>query len=323
VRTRRRDFLKLAGKIGAGGVYALYRAELGELFAKATDGDVHVIWLRGASDTGCTISLLQGVSRDLVDVINDFRLAVDFNPTLMTASGDVALFSLTNALAGRTPIDVLIVEGAVPPGRFCTVGEISGQPVPFETWVRDLAGVAKQVVAVGTCASFGGLPAVVPEPTSCRPVSTLVTETPLINIPGCPADPDGVFLTLATLLSGTVPALDAHLRPRLFFPEDVDDGCPLEGYYERGLFVATPHQPGYLSGFDALGKMTDADRPTRLSNSEAGLCLSRSWRSDWRLYTAGAPGIGCTEPGFPEPLFSPFHVRAADNDGDDWGKRDG
>lgn len=313
---KRRDFLKLAGTMGAGTVYTLYGGELGQLFAQAADGSVHVIWLQGASDTGCTISLLQGVNPDLVDAITNFRLAVDFQPTLMLPSGDQALASLSGALAKQTPLDLLIVEGAVPSGRFCTVGEINGRPVPFENWVRDLAGVAKQVVAVGTCAAFGGIPAALPNPTNCRPVSSLVGRTPLINIPGCPAHPDWVFLTLATVLSGSRPALDGHLRPRLFFHEEVHEECPLEEFYEHEQFAAAFGQTGCLYRLGCRGKMTDADCPTRLWNNKTSFCMSGPWKGSQQLYTAGAPCIGCTEPGFPDPPFSPFYARPAGGDDD-------
>jgi hydrogenase small subunit len=314
---KRRDFLKLAGSLGAGAVYALYGGELGQLFGQAADGSVHVIWLQGASDSGCTISLLQGVDPDLVDAINNFRLAVDFNPTLMIPSGDAALAALTGAVSGVTPLDVLIVEGAVPTGDFCTVGELDGQPVTFESWVKNLAAKAKHIVAVGTCAAFGGIPAAMPNPTGCRPVSTVVPRRRVINIPGCPAHPDWVLLTLATLLSGRVPSLDDHRRPKVFFHEDLHDDCPLEHYYERHQFAAAPGQPGCLYNLGCRGKMTDADCPTRYWNNKTSFCMSGPWQQGRQLYYAGAPCIGCTQPGFPDPPFSPFYVRAGERDGND------
>ncbi len=314
---KRRDFLKLAGSMGAGAVYALYGGELSRLFGQAIDGNTHVIWLQGASDSGCTISLLQGVSPDLVDVVTNFRLAVDFNPTLMIPSGDEALASLTNAAAGKTPLDLLVVEGAVPSGSYCTVGEVNGKPVPFENWVESLGAKAKWVVAVGTCAAFGGIPAAMPNPTNCRPVSSVVSQNSVINIPGCPAHPDWVFLTLATVLSGSVPALDGRGRPRLFFHEEVHEECPLEDYYEKERFAESFGQPGCLYHLGCRGKMTDADCPTRLWNNKTSFCMSGPRQKGQELYAAGAPCIGCTEPGFPDPPFSPFYVRAAGNDRDD------
>lgn len=253
---KRRDFLGLAGKTGAGAVYDLYGGELVRLFAQAVDGDVHVIWLQGVSDSGCTNDLLQRVAPDLVDTMSDFRRAVDFYPTLMRPSGDRALLSLGNALAGRTPLDLLIIEGALPSGSFCMIGEIAGKLVPFETWVKDLAAVAKQVVAVGTCAALGGIPAAMPNSTSCRPVSDFVSRTPLINIPGCPADPDSVLFALATVLSGSVPSLDEQGRPTVFFHEDLPVRRPLERPFERRRFAAAPRLPDCLYNL-ALALATD------------------------------------------------------------------
>lgn len=250
------DFLGLAGKMGAGAVYDVYGSELARLFAQAVDGGAHVIWLQGVSDSGCTNSLLQRVDPGLVDAISDFRRAVDFYPTLMRPSGDRALLSLSNALAGRSPLDLLIIEGALPSGSFCMIGEIAGKLVPFETWVKDLAAVAKQVVAVGTCAALGGIPAAMPNSTSCRPVSDFVNGTPLINIPGCPAHPDSVLLTLATVLSGSVPVLDDHRRPKAFLHQDVPGGGPHGRPDDRRRFAAARSWPDCLYNL-ALAAGTD------------------------------------------------------------------
>lgn len=184
------DFLRMADEMGAADVCAIHGGELRRLYAQALDGRLRVIWLQGAHDSGCSRSLAQGVHPDLAEAIVDFRFAAGFQPTLMIPSSDRALGSLSHALAGRAPLDLLIVEGAAPSESFCCIGQVSGRLVPFEIWVRDLAAVAKQVVAVGTCAG--------------RSISSLVGGTPLLRIPGCPAPADRILLTLATVLSGTV-----------------------------------------------------------------------------------------------------------------------
>ncbi len=306
MKFKRRDFLRLAGNMGAAAVYSEFRGELSRLFEWAADDNVRAIWLHGASDKGCTISLLQGVGPDLADVIMNFRLATDFDPTLMSTPGDSALFSLTNALTGRTPLDLLVVEGAVPAGNLLTAGETSGKPVPIEAWVRDLGLVARQVVAVGTCAAFGNVSASAPESAHCRPVSSLVTRSPLINIPGCPAHPDWVFLTLATILSGSMPALDARLRPRFFFHEHGREGCPLGEYLERHPSQAAPGLPVCLYDLGCGGKTTDAECPTRHWTDRARPFLPGLPQNGRQFYSAGAPCNGCAEPGFPETPFSPF-----------------
>ncbi len=312
---KRRDFLKLAGSMGAGAVYALYSGELSRLFGQAADGKVHVIWLQGASDSGCTISLLQGVNPDLVDAITNFRLSVDFHPTLMVPSGEEAIAPLAAAVSGALPLDVLIVEGAVPSGTFCTVGEINGTPVPVENWVKSLGGKAKWVVAVGTCAAFGGIPAAVPNPTNSRAVSALLPKKRVVNIPGCPAHPDWILLSLATILGGTTPSLDSFGRPVQFFHEEVHEHCPLEERYDD-RYAQTFAQPGFLRRLGCRGPMTRADCPTRYWNNKTSFCITGPWSGRTQLYEAGAPCIGCTEPGFPDPPFSPFYEYAGERDDD-------
>jgi len=315
MRIKRRDFLKLAGTIGAGAVISIYTSDIQSIFAQVTQGQKHAIWLQGASDTGCTISLLQGVNPDLVDVINRFRLSVDFQPNLMISSGDAAIGSLQDAVNGLTPLDVLIVEGAVPKASYCTVGEIAGTPVPFETWVQKLGARARHVVAVGTCAAFGGIPAAVPNPTTCRSVTQVLPYKRVVNIPGCPAHPDWVTLTLASVFSGTIPRLDEHGRPEAFFDEEVHEECPLKPYYERDLFVSYPSERGKcLYSIGCRGPETHGDCPTRLWNNRTGFCTAGLWRNGAEVYPAGAPCIGCTEPGFPDPPFSPFYVREQEED---------
>ncbi len=302
----RRDFLKLAGVLGAGAVYSAYFTEIETVFGAVADGSKHMIWLQGASDTGCTISLLQGVNPDLIDAVTQFKIASDFNPTIMIPSGDAAVSTLKNAASGTTPLDILVVEGAIPTGNYCTIGESGGKPVPVETWVKTLGAKAKYVVAVGTCASFGGIPGGAPNPTGCRSVGTVLGRT-VINIPGCPAHPDWVLLTLATILSGTSPSLDTRGMPRAFFSsEDMHDHCPLhDRYYEHDRFASRPGEMGCLMRLGCKGPDTRGDCPQRLWNNKTAFCMSGPWVNGVQTINAGAPCIGCTMPGFPD-AFSPF-----------------
>jgi hydrogenase small subunit len=300
----RRDFLKMAGVMGSTTVFEICAGELQSVFAQAA-ASKHVIWLQAAGDSGCTISFLQSASPDLVDVIANFRLSVDFQPTIMIPSGETALAALEKAGAGTVPLDILIVEGAVPSGGFCTVGEAAGR----------LGAKAKSVVAVGTCASFGGISAARPNPTGCRPVSAVLPGKRVVNIPGCPAHPDWVILTLANILNGRPPSLDSRGRPTAFFSEDVHEECPLEESYEENR-AGTFAKPGCLFNLGCKGKITKADCPTRLWNNKTSFCIAGPRRYGFELYRAGAPCIGCTEPGFPDPPFAPFY-KALPGGGDD------
>ncbi len=312
----RRDFLKIAGLLGSGAVFDLYGGEIRGLLAGAAAGGKHVIWLQGAGDSGCTISFLQSARPDLIDAINQFRLAIDFNPTIMIPAGDAAVAALRSASSGLTPLDLLIVEGAIPTGHFCTIGESAGQPIPVETWVRRLGAKAKSVMAVGTCAAFGGISAALPNPTGCRPVSAILPGKRVINVPGCPAHPDWITLTLANVIGGRPPALDSRGRPTVFFGEDVHEECPLEESYEDHR-ASTFAKPGCLFNLGCKGKITRGDCPSRLWNNRTSFCIAGPRSGGREAYAAGAPCIGCTEPGFPDPPFSPFYKKLSGGDDDD------
>jgi hydrogenase small subunit len=296
VMINRRDFLKISGVIGAGTAVALYSFDIKNVLAAATTGQVHVVWLQGSSDTGCSISLLQGVSPDLIDAVTQFRLSIDFHPTLMVPTGDQAMTPLQQIIAGTLPLDVLIVEGAIPDGNYCTVGEANGQPVPIKTWVQQLGDKAKYIVAVGTCATYGGIPSGAPNPTHCQSVSQVLPGKTVVNIPGCPAHPDWVLLTLATVLGGTMPTLDALGRPTMFFGDVIHADCPRRTFYEANDFAQNPSDPGCLLKLGCRGPLTNADCRSRKWNSGLNYCID-----------AGAPCNGCTQPGFPDAPYAPFY----------------
>ncbi len=83
---------------------------------------------------------------------------------------------------------ILVVEGAVSlgaGGEYCTVGEVDEKPITSLEWIEEIGNNALAVVAVGTCASWGGIPSATPNPTGAVPVSEVIKDKPVINIPGC------------------------------------------------------------------------------------------------------------------------------------------
>jgi len=292
----RRNFLKAITVLGTSATIELHKLDIIKALAQAEKGEVKVLWLQGAGDTGCTISLLQGVSPDLIDAITRFRLAIDFHSTIMIPAADAAMKSLEDARTGATPLDVLIVEGSVPKGNYCTVGERGGKPVPFEDWVLELGKRATYVIAVGACAAYGGIPAGEPNPTQCRPVSKVLPGRVVINIPGCPSHPDWMLLTIsAAVMKYTIP-LDDEGRPTLFFNDYIHDRCPRRSYYDNLQFAETLSEDKCLWNLGCRGPLTKADCPNRLWNSGLNWCVG-----------ANAPCIGCTAKDFPDPLTSPFY----------------
>jgi len=305
----RRQFLKATAVLGAAGVYSLYARDVAAVFSAAAQGDVHVVWFQGASDTGCTISLLQGTHPDLIDAITDFKLSVDFHPNIMFSEGDAAVRTLRDAAEGIKPLDVFILEGSVPEGNFGTVGEIDGEPVPMDSWVGMLASQAKYVVAVGTCAAFGGIPGASPFPTNARGLQfhqygkggALGSDfrskagLPVINIPGCPPHPDWMILTLVDVLQGFAPDLDGFQRPKALFGRTVHDQCPRLGYYEKGEFAAKFGDLTCLWKLGCRGPISYADCPTIKWNNGVNSCT-----------ILGSGCRACVDPSFPDPPSSPF-----------------
>ncbi|MCB2184777.1 MAG: hydrogenase small subunit [Deltaproteobacteria bacterium] len=299
----RRSFLHYAlGSTLALGLDFSVASRLREALAAGGEGLPTVIWLNGANCTGCTISLanLAGSTqpKNVAELLL-YTIDLAYHPNLMGAAGSLAVDCLTQAAAGDF---ILAVDGGIPTafdGHTCllwTETDQSGAPheVTALEAVQRLAPQALAVLAIGTCASFGGIPAAQPNPTGITTVREL-TGLPTIHIPGCPPHPDWIVWTIATLLGGGSVRVDGSRRPTALFQgegRNVHEKCPREerkeakDYGQEGLC---------LKELGCKGPRTQGDCPTRLWNNQANWCVG-----------ANAQCIGCTEPGFPDS-FSPFY----------------
>ena len=274
--------------------------------------EIPVIWLQGGACTGCSVSVLNAVSPTIKNVLVDEVLPgkhinLRYHPTVMAGAGALILQVLdaTNQEAhGRY---VLVVEGAVSTkddGIYCVMGERNDHEQLLEETVEVLARDAMAVVALGTCAAFGGIPAAPPNPTGCVSLRALFDikgiTTPLVNVPGCPPHPDWFVGTLADLLIRGLPGeddMDAHLRPLLFYGGLIHEHCPRRAYFDEGKFAKKLSDPGCLYEVGCKGPITHADCPTRLWNGGVNWCIG-----------AGSPCHGCVEPGFPD-LGAPMYEK--------------
>ena len=285
----RRDFLKLASASAAAiGLSSLELSKAERVLAASTKPAV--IWLSGAGCTGCSISLLNATNSTIDQVLTS-TISLKYHPTLMAASGDLAVAAArSTAQAGGY---ILVVEDAIPTafgGRTCYVWDEGGVPVTMAAAVSSLAAKAKAIVAVGSCASFGGVSAANPA-TGQRSVQAYLNR-PTVNIPGCPAHPDWIIGSLVQLIGGTTPSLDSYRRPTAYFGgEVIHENCPRQ---ERSKATAFAQNGLCLRNLGCKGPVTHGD------------CESRKWNNaqNWCI---GANGlcIGCTEPSFPSfPLHS-------------------
>jgi ferredoxin hydrogenase small subunit len=267
-----------------------------------------LLWLQSAGCGGCTMSLLCAENPGVFETLDDFGIDVLWHPSLSLETGGAVRTLLDAVLAGRVPLDLLCVEGAIArgpggTGRFHVLG---GTDRAMLSWVRDLAPLAGDVLAVGTCAAFGGVTAAGPNPTDAvglafdgsRPGGVLGTDfrarsgRPVINIAGCPPHPNWVTETLMLLTLDQVAAtdLDPLLRPRFLADHLVHHGCPRNEYYE---FKASA---GRLSELGCLMEHLGC-----VGTQAHGDCNIRPWNGEGSCTRGGYPCVNCTAPEFEEP----------------------
>jgi len=327
----RRDFLKLCALLGVGAAITLYSSEIKRVIgqvAEQSGGKIHLIWLNLASDTGCTISMLQASNPDLIEAVETLAISADFWKAIMTpdydlgwvtagyTEEDLSQVPLFNAAFGNAPVDVLVVEGTPQVGTphgssqgyFCTTGQYNGNPVTGYDLLQKLAAKASYVIAVGQCSSFGGIPAASGNLTGAVSVrdalkqASVSTKHPIINIPGCPANPDWTLATLATVLQGIDPDLDDQGRPKAFFTSYIHDNCPRRDAYNRGQMAKTFDDPvGCFWDLGCKGPITQ------------GSCAIKKWNGGTGFCTQAGPMCwGCMHPNFPDPPTSAFYSPVAD-----------
>jgi hydrogenase small subunit len=263
-----------------------------------------VIWLSFQECTGCTESLTRSYAPTLENLIFDF-ISLDYHETLMAVSGEAAEEARKQAMAANKGKYIVVVDGSVPMkdgGVYATIAGKTNHQI-LEDTVKD----AFAVVAVGTCAAFGGLPKANPNPTGAVAISTLVGAKPLINISGCPPIPEAMTGALAYVLSfGKIPELDHLGRPKAFFGETIHDRCYRRPFYERGEFADSFDDAGARQGF-CLFKVGCKGPVTYNS------CATVKWNGGVSFPIQSGHGcLGCSEPdfwdqgGFYRPLSTPL-----------------
>jgi hydrogenase small subunit len=159
--------------------------------------------------------------------------------------------------------------------------------------LREAAAGAAAIIATGNCASFGGIPKASPNPTGARAVSEIITDKPIVNIPGCPAIPEVTTGTIAHfLVLGSLPPLDHLKRPLTFYGHTIHDHCLRRPFYEAGKFAAAFDDADARAGH-CLYKL-GCKGPTTYN-----ACSSLKWEQGLSFpVQSGHPCLGCSEPNF-------------------------
>ncbi len=274
---------------------------------------MNLLWLQSGGCGGCTMSLLCHDAGDVTGTLRAGGIELLWHPSLSEQTGAEAVELLEACADGGRALDILCVEGALlrgpnGSGRFHM---LAGTGRSMIDWVRRLAARARHVVAVGSCAAFGGMTSSGANPTDACGLQYDGEQAggllgadwrapdglPVINVAGCPTHPGWVVETLLGLAAGafTADELDPLGRPRFYADKLVHHGCSRNEFYEFKASAAELSQLGCLmENLGCKGTQAHADCNTRLWNG-VGSCPE-----------GGFACINCTAPGFEEPGH-PFH----------------
>ena len=263
-----------------------------------------VIWLPFQECTGCTESITRADSPSIESMIFDM-ISLDYQETLMAAAGTAAEAARDAVIRESFGKYLLLVDGSVSTkdgGIYSTIGGVSNLDM-----LRETAKGAAAIIAVGSCAALGGTPKANPNPTGAVAVSDVITDKPIVNIPGCPPIPAVLVGTLAHYLTfGQLPALDRLGRPATFYGESIHDRCYRRPFYDQGKFAKTFDDEGARKGW-CLFELGCKGPVTY------NACATLKWNGGTSFPIQSGHGcLGCSEPdfwdagGFYRPLSTPI-----------------
>jgi hydrogenase small subunit len=302
----RRDFLKMSGMLAAAMGLKLppptlesglppklakgYKPNSLIADALAAKSRLPVIWLEFQDCAGCTEAISRSNSPTLVNLVLN-TLTIEYHETLSAAAGFQLEQAKQDAMKKYAGQYILVVEGSIPvaeDGIHCTIGGRTALDL-----LKEAASGAAAIIATGNCASFGGLPKAKPNPTEAKGVWEIITDKPIVNIPGCPAIPEATTGTIAHFaLFGSLPELDGLHRPMPFYGNTVHDRCLRRPFYEAGKFAGSFDDEGARKGW-CLYKL-GCKGPTTYN-----ACASIRWDEGLSFpVQSGHPCLGCSQPDF-------------------------
>lgn len=300
----RRSFLKLCSTIllTPPGLLALSSvAETPQALAAQLSpvAALPLIWLTLQGCSGCSEMLLSSASQDTAKLVLGVA-RLQFHPLLMVASGQQAAKAFTQALQKYRGNYALVLEGALPG---------TAQHGALHLFGRDAVSIVQQAtaeaaltIAVGSCASWGGVVAAAPNPTAAHAAVAQPSHGNFVSLPGCPPNPSvlaAVLLEFAAMRR--LPALDEQARPQFAYGTLIHESCSRRAHFDAGRmarkFGDAKHRAGYcLFALGCKGPQTYAP------------CAERSFNDlvDCSPIANGAPCFGCAEKtiGFQTPAYT-------------------
>jgi hydrogenase small subunit len=259
-------------------------------------------WLQCGGCGGDSMSLLSSESPDLLELLDLLHIDLLWHPSLSAIGVSEHRELVGRLMEGKQPLDVLCVEGSIlrGPGGTGMYDAICGKPK--KDLVARLVKRAGVVLAVGTCASFGGIGTDGEvEATGLQFLKwdkggflgedfTSAGELPVINLPGCPCHCDTVTGVLSALAAGEQVRLNELNMPVEHYGMMVHQGCTRNEYHEYRVEENHFGEKGCL--FFHMG----CHGPLAY-----GPCNRTLWNRRSSKTRVGVPCFGCTRPDFPQP----------------------
>jgi hydrogenase small subunit len=298
----RRDFVGFCSAMAA--TLALPRTAAARIAAEIEKTPKPIlVWLEFQDCAGNTESFLRASRPTAAEIVLD-TLSVDYHETIMAAAGQQAEELLARTVKEKAGAYLAVVEGSIPTGAngaYCTIGGRSALQI-----AREVCGKAAATIAMGTCATFGGLPAAAPNPTGALGVADAVPGVKnLINLSACPANVENLTaLVVYYLTFKRWPPLDSWRRPLFAYGKSIHDNCERRAHFDAGQYVEDWGDEAHRTGY-CLYKM-GCKGPVTFQN-----CPNVRWNggTNWPI-GCGHPCIGCSEPDFWDKM-TPFYRHLA------------
>ncbi len=253
---------------------------------------INAIWLEATGCSGNIISLLNATNPDVTFFLREM-VNLTYNNSIMAEEGESAFEQFLRTLETEF---ILLVDGAVAlknNGNYNIVAKYKDKDITALEAVKMAGERAKYVLAVGTCASSGGISAARPNPSECTNLSN-VLKREVINLPGCPCNPAWVIGTVAYIITKGKPEVDSSNRPILFYGVTIHDRCPRRSFFNKGIFAKNLGEETCMFKLGCRGPITRTDCPTMKWNGGV----------NWPIGD-NTPCIGCANFAFPDGM-EPF-----------------
>jgi len=293
---------------------------------------VHAFWLAGMSCDGCSIAVVGATNPSVESLLSGTMPAIPkvilHHSVLSVEAGEEFVHNYEMAEKNQLGAPyVIIYEGSIADERIAAAtggywsslgvedigkdanGDDIKRPIPTSEWLKRMAPGAAAVIAIGTCATWGGIPAAAGNPTGSMSVMDFLGRDyrsafglPVINIPGCSPVGDNFTETVALILLflqglAPLPEFDDIGRPAWLFNETVHHRCVRAGFYEEGIFAKEYGDHECLVEVGCWGPVVQCNITSRGAINHMGGCMN-----------TGGICIGCTMPGFPD-RFAPFYKK--------------